>query len=125
MLKGKKILIVDDNDLNIFALSATLKPKGPILSTAKDGRECLDFLLHNSPVDIIVLDMMMPIMDGYETLIEIRKDANLKTMPVIALTALAMPGDCEKSLKAGANDYCSKPIDVDTLLKKICALINI
>lgn len=124
MLKGKKILIVDDNDLNIFALSATLKPKGPFLSTAKDGRECLDFLRSNAPVDIILLDMMMPVMDGYETLIEMRKDENFKNIPVIALTALAMPGDCEKSLNAGANDYCSKPIDVDTLLKKICTLIN-
>lgn len=123
MLHGKKILIVDDNDLNIFALSATLKPKGPKLFTAKDGLECLHFLRNNEPVDVVLLDMMMPVMDGYQTLEEIRKDEHLKNTLIISLTAQAMLGDDEKCLKAGANDYCSKPVDIDVLLKKICKLI--
>ena len=123
MLKGKKILIVDDNDLNIFALRATLKPKGPTLFTAKDGQECLDYLRNNPAVDLVLLDMMMPVMDGYQTLAEMRKDSELKDIPVIALTAQAMLGDNEKCKQAGANDYCSKPVDIDVLLKIINTLI--
>lgn len=123
MLQGKKILIVDDNDLNIFALSATLKPKGPVLFTAKNGQECIDYLKNNPAVDLVLLDMMMPVMDGYQTLIEMRKDDVLKNIPVIALTAQAMVGDSEKCLAVGANDYCSKPVDIDVLLKKICSII--
>lgn len=123
-LKEKKILIVDDNDLNIFALSASLKPRGPKLFTAKDGMECIDFLRGNEQVDIVLLDMMMPVMDGYQTLTEIRKDNKLKGLPVIALTAQAMVGDAEKCLSAGANDYCSKPVEIDQLLKKIYALLK-
>lgn len=123
MLKDKRILIVDDNDLNIFALSATLKPKGPVLYTAKDGKECLELLKNNSEIDLVLLDMMMPVMDGYETLNEMRRDETLKCIPVIALTAQAMLGDSEKCMNAGANDYCSKPVDIDLLLKKIHALL--
>lgn len=123
MLSGKKILIVDDNDLNIFALRATLKPKGPTLFTAKDGKECLDYLRNNPAVDLVLLDMMMPVMDGYQTLAEMRKDAVLKDIPVIALTAQAMIGDREKCRQAGANDYCSKPVNIDTLLNIINSLI--
>lgn len=123
MLTGKKILIVDDNDMNIFALSASLKPKGPILFSAKDGQQCIDYLKSNPSVDIILLDMMMPVMDGYQTLAVLKKDEVLKNIPVIALTAQAMTGDSEKCINAGANDYCSKPVNIDVLLKIIYSLI--
>ncbi len=125
MLKGKRILIVDDNDLNIFALSAVLKSKGPVLFKAKDGKECIDFLEKNDPVDLVLLDMMMPVMDGYETLTELRKNKRFENLPIIALTAQAMVGDSEKCLKIGASDYCSKPVDFDVLLKKICSLLQL
>lgn len=123
MLTGKKILIVDDNDMNIFALSASLKPKGPILFSAKDGQQCIDYLKSNPSVDLILLDMMMPVMDGYQTLAVLKKDEALKNIPVIALTAQAMTGDSEKCINAGANDYCSKPVNIDVLLKIIYSLI--
>jgi len=125
MLKGKTILIVDDDDRNVFALSAVLKSKGPILLTAKDGLDCLNILKKHPEIDLILLDMMMPEMDGYQTLLEIRKDEKRKHFPIISLTAQAMKGDREKCINAGANDYCSKPVDVDTLLKKMTQLLKL
>lgn len=125
MLTGKKILIVDDNDLNIFALKATLQPKGPKLFTAKDGLECLNYLRNNPPVDLILLDMMMPVMDGYQALAEIRKDVHLKDIPVIALTAQAMLGDNMKCIEAGASGYCAKPVNIDALLQIINSLLPV
>ncbi len=125
MLKGKKILIVDDNDINIFALSASLKRKGPLIAIAKDGQECLNYLKDNPEIDLVLLDMMMPVMDGYQTLAVMRNNDKLKNIPVIALTAQAMLGDSEKCLSAGADDYCSKPINIETLLNKIYTLLHI
>ena len=118
-----KVLLVDDDDRNIFALSAYLKAKKFIVEAARDGRECLDKLKDNQ-YDIILLDMMMPIMDGFETLRVMRSDEVLKSNIVIALTALAMKGDMERCLEAGANDYCTKPVDIDVLVKKINALLS-
>lgn len=117
------VLIVDDDDRNIFALSAYLKIKKMKVMTASDGEECLQKMQEARP-DIVLLDMMMPVMDGFETLKHIREDEKLKHTKVIALTALAMKGDAEKCLQAGANDYCSKPIDIDTLINKINSLLN-
>ncbi|MGE0567229.1 MAG: response regulator [Bacteroidia bacterium] len=124
MLKEKKILIVDDDERNIFALSAVLRSKGPELIVARDGRECLDMLNNNNDVDIILMDMMMPVMDGYETIKEIRKTDKLKHHKIICLTAQAMIGDKEKCLAAGADDYSTKPVDVDELLLKIGNLLS-
>jgi CheY-like chemotaxis protein len=117
-----KILLVDDDERNIFALSAYLKAKKFKVESARDGRECLDKLKDNQ-YDIILLDMMMPVMDGFETLRVMRGDDVLKTNKVIALTALAMKGDMERCLEAGANDYCTKPVDIDVLVKKINTLL--
>lgn len=125
MLKGKKILIVDDDERNVFALSAVLRTINPIIITAVDGIDCIDKLRSNKDIDIVLLDMMMPDMDGYQTMKIIRNDEALKHIPIISITALAMKGDMEKCIEAGANDYCSKPIDFKILLSKIKTLINL
>jgi two-component system chemotaxis sensor kinase CheA len=117
------VLLVDDDDRNIFALSAYLKAKKIIVHTASDGQQCLEKLAELS-VDVVLLDMMMPVMDGFETLRHLRKDAALSQNKVIALTALAMKGDKEKCMEAGADDYCTKPIDINELLNKIDGLLK-
>ncbi len=122
MKENMKVLLVDDDERNIFALSAYLKAKKFNVEAARDGRECLD-KLNDNQYDIILLDMMMPIMDGFETLRIMRGDDKLKSNKVIALTALAMKGDMERCMEAGANDYCTKPVDIDLLVKKINALL--
>ena len=117
------VLLVDDDDRNIFALSAYLKAKKIKVETASDGKECLE-KLQQLRVDVVLLDMMMPVMGGFETLGILRKDERLKNNKVIALTALAMKGDMERCIEAGADDYCTKPIDIDVLVNKINVLIN-
>ena len=117
--------MVDDDERNIFALSAVLKSKGPTIIKATDGVDCLLKLKTFDQVDIILLDMMMPLMDGYQTLKEIRSAEKTRNIPVISITAQAMRGDKEKCLEAGANDYCSKPIDIDILLEKMKILLNL
>jgi CheY-like chemotaxis protein len=123
MTDNNKILLVDDDERNIFALSAYLKAKKYKVETARDGRECLD-KLKTGEFDLILLDMMMPVMDGFETLRVMRADDELKSKKVIALTALAMKGDMERCMEAGANDYCTKPVDIDVLIKKMNALLS-
>jgi two-component system chemotaxis sensor kinase CheA len=117
-----KVLLVDDDERNIFALSAYLKAKKIIVETASDGKECIE-KLQQLTFDVVLLDMMMPVMDGFETLAVLRKDEQLKNNKVIALTALAMKGDMERCMEAGADDYCTKPVDIDVLLNKINQLI--
>lgn len=121
MGEGEYIMLVDDDDRNIFALSAVLRSRarGMKVIVARDGQQCLDLLRQNNNMSVVLLDMMMPIMDGYQTLKEIRNDDNLKHLLVIALTAQAMKGDMERCIEAGADDYCSKPVNIDELLKKI------
>ena len=123
MTEQIKVLLVDDDERNIFALSAYLKAKKIKVETATDGRDCLE-KLKQLTVDVVLLDMMMPVMDGFETLGILRKDEQLKNNKVIALTALAMKGDMERCIEAGADDYCTKPIDIDVLVNKINVLIN-
>ena len=123
MTEQIKVLLVDDDERNIFALSAYLKAKKIKVETAIDGRDCLE-KLKQLTVDVVLLDMMMPVMDGFETLGILRKDERLKNNKVIALTALAMKGDMERCIEAGADDYCTKPIDIDVLVNKINVLIN-
>lgn len=118
-------MLVDDDERNIFALSATLISKGPTIIKATDGVDCLEKLKTNDRVDIVLLDMMMPVMDGYQTLKEIRKNENFRNTPVISITAQAMKGDKEKCLESGANDYCSKPIDINILLQKMKTLLKL
>ena len=123
MTEPIKVLLVDDDERNIFALSAYLKAKKIKVETAIDGRDCLE-KLKQLTVDVVLLDMMMPVMDGFETLGILRNDEQLKNNKVIALTALAMKGDMERCMEAGADDYCTKPVDIDVLVNKINALIN-
>jgi len=116
---NKKILIVDDDMRNVFALSKLLRSKGMEVVVAEDGRIALETLNNHKDVDLILMDIMMPIMDGYEAIRQIRNTKLLCTIPIIALTAKALPEDRHKSLIAGANDYLAKPIDTNRLLMTI------
>ncbi len=114
----RKILIIDDDNRNTFALKAVLKAKGYDCVSANDAHVGLRHLAENSEIGMVLMDMMMPEMDGYETMRIIRQ-GSAKEIPLIAVTAQAMPGDREKCLEAGADGYLSKPIDVDALLALI------
>lgn len=113
---SNKVLIIDDDPRNIFALAATLKAKGFQCISTLSAREGIELLKRDESIKIVLLDMMLPDMDGYEALGVIRENSQLAAKPVIAVTAQAMVGDREKCLEAGANDYVAKPIDVDKLL---------
>jgi CheY-like chemotaxis protein/signal transduction histidine kinase/CHASE3 domain sensor protein len=116
MLKNKKILIVDDDMRNIFALSSALQTYDMIVEIANDGEESLAKLEEVPGIDMVLMDIMMPKMDGYEAMRHIRKQAKWAKLPVIALTAKAMKEDRDKCIEAGANDYITKPVDIDRLL---------
>lgn len=116
-------MLVDDDDRNILALAATLKPMGPNIITARDGTDCLEKIRQNAEINLVLLDMMMPVMDGYETLKILRAHAETETLPVIAVTALTMHGDRERCLEAGANCFCPKPVNIDELLDQIRELL--
>jgi CheY-like chemotaxis protein/signal transduction histidine kinase/CHASE3 domain sensor protein len=123
-LEGRRILVVEDDVRNIFALSSVLEPKGMAVSVARNGREALDTLTRASQdtsatIDLVLMDIMMPEMDGLTAIREIRKRSEWKNLPIIALTAKAMRDDHEKCLAAGANDYIAKPLDVDKLLSLV------
>lgn len=111
-----KILIIDDDTRNIFALAATLKARNYKTVSALTAGEGIDLVQKDDSIRVVLMDMMMPDMDGYEALALIRKDKALRGLPVIAVTAQAMAGDREKCLAAGADHYIVKPIDVDKLL---------
>lgn len=116
VLKDKKVLIADDDVRNIFSLTKALEKYQMTVISAIDGKEALAQLEKNSDIAIVLMDMMMPEMDGYETIREIRKTKTGEKLPIIAVTAKAMLGDREKCIKAGASDYISKPVDTDQLL---------
>ncbi|WP_353570154.1 response regulator [Candidatus Albibeggiatoa sp. nov. BB20] len=118
-LQGKKILLVDDDARNIFALTAVLEQKGMEVFMASNGKLALDELEKMSSVDMILMDIMMPEMDGFEAIHRIREKTHYHKVPIIALTAKAMKGDATKCIEAGANDYLSKPVDTDKLLSLI------
>lgn len=115
-MEKKKILIIDDDSRNIFALKAVLKAKKFDCVTATSAKEGIDLLTNNSQIGIVLMDMMMPDMDGYEAIGKIKANNLTKDTPIVAVTAQAMLGDKERCLEAGANDYVSKPINVDVLL---------
>ncbi|GAA4328825.1 response regulator [Pigmentiphaga soli] len=123
-LAGRKVLIVDDDMRNVFALSKILRGKGMQVTLAQDGQKALRQLEQAGDVELVLMDVMMPVMDGYETIRRIRQDPRFAQLPVIALTAKAMQGDREKSLEAGASDYLSKPIDVAKLLSMMRVWLN-
>ncbi|MBH0169221.1 response regulator [Fictibacillus sp. 18YEL24] len=112
---GKTVLITDDDNRNIFALKTALEQKGMNILIANNGMECLDVLDANKKIDLILMDIMMPEMDGYETMQRIRGTGEHKDLPIIALTAKAMKNDREKCLEAGASDYISKPLKLEQL----------
>jgi CheY-like chemotaxis protein/CHASE3 domain sensor protein len=116
LFEGKKILLVDDDVRNIFALSAALESKGAILETARNGKEAVEKVRNIPGIDLVLMDIMMPEMDGYEATREIRKDPKFKRLPIIAVTAKAMSDDQERCREAGANDYLAKPVDLNKLL---------
>jgi CheY-like chemotaxis protein/signal transduction histidine kinase len=116
VFEGKRVLVVEDDVRNIFALSSVLEPKGAKIEIARNGREALDVLAKKAPVDLVLMDVMMPVMDGLEATRAIRMQPALAKLPIIALTAKAMADDRESCLAAGANDYIAKPLDVDKLL---------
>ncbi|MBI3598401.1 MAG: response regulator, partial [Nitrospirae bacterium] len=115
-LSGKKILIVDDDMRNIFALTTALERHQMAPLHAEGGQECLDLLQKTRGIDIILMDIMMPGMDGYEAIRRIREMERFRAIPIICLTAKAMKGDREKCIEAGASDYIPKPVDIDQLL---------
>jgi CheY-like chemotaxis protein/signal transduction histidine kinase len=119
VLKDKNILIVDDDIRNIYALSAALTSKGAIVTTAFNGLEALEALEKNEYTDIVLMDIMMPEMDGFEATRKIRENIRWKNLPIIALTAKAMKGDRDEIINAGASDYQSKPIDIQKLISLI------
>jgi CheY-like chemotaxis protein len=116
-LEPKTILIIDDDARNIFALTAVLKAKGFSCTAATNVNDALQILLNNKAIAVVLLDIMMPDIDGYEAVHLVKHNEATAHIPVIAVTAQAMPGDKEKALNAGADNYISKPVDVDELLK--------
>jgi HAMP domain-containing protein/CheY-like chemotaxis protein len=115
-LVGKKVLVVDDDVRNIFALSSVLERRGMTVLAAGTGREAIATLESTGDIAIVLMDIMMPEMDGYETMQVIRQNPSLRRLPIIALTAKAMKGDREKCLEAGASEYLAKPVNTDQLL---------
>lgn len=120
----KKVLIIDDDARNIFALKATLKIRDYDCISCQSAKEAIAILSGSEPVDIVLLDMMMPDMDGYEAIPTIKHIKGRETLPIISVTAQAMVGDKEKCIAAGADEYISKPVNVDKLLDMLSAFVD-
>jgi CheY-like chemotaxis protein len=116
VFKDKKILIVDDDVRNVFALTSVLEANGMEVIFAENGKDGIECLKANPDVDLVLMDIMMPEMDGYQTMAAVRQIPEFKQLPIISLTAKAMKGDREKSIQSGASDYITKPVDTDQLL---------
>jgi len=115
-LRGRSVLVVDDDARNIFALTSVLENQDMQVLTATNGRQAIELIESTAGLSVVLMDIMMPEMDGYETMRQIRKNPAYRTLPILALTAKAMKGDREKCLKAGASDYIAKPVNTDQLL---------
>jgi len=115
----KLILIIDDDNRNIFALKAVLRAKGFGTLSAPSAQEGFDIIAENDKVSVVLMDMMMPDMDGYQAIAAMKRSEKMRDIPVLAVTAQAMVGDKERCLSAGASGYVSKPIDVDELIIQI------
>jgi CheY-like chemotaxis protein len=118
-LVGRTVLLVDDDSRNIFALSSVLERRGMKVLTAITGREAIDLVEQTPELAIVLMDIMMPEMDGYQTIGKIRSEPAYRRLPIIALTAKAMKGDREKCLEAGASDYLAKPVNTEQLLSAL------
>ncbi|MBV8425226.1 MAG: response regulator, partial [Candidatus Eremiobacteraeota bacterium] len=124
-LDGKTVLIVDDDSRNIFALKTMLEEYRLNVLTAESGMQCLELLASGTHVDVVLMDIMMPEMDGFETIRRMRADDRMRDLPIIALTAKAMKGDRETCLAAGASEYISKPVDIEQLISLIRVWLNV
>jgi CheY-like chemotaxis protein len=124
VLAGKKVLIVDDDIRNIFAMTSLLEPYKMNILSAETGRGAIEILQQTQDVDVVLMDIMMPDMDGYDTMRAIRKLAKFRGLPIIALTAKAMKGDREKCIEAGAWDYLAKPVNTPDLLAVLRAWLQ-
>jgi CheY-like chemotaxis protein len=122
--EGRKVLVVDDDMRTVYALSATLRAKGIDVVVADTGKMALDTLDARPDLEVVLMDIMMPEMDGYEAMRRIRRDGRFATLPIIALTAKAMKGDEDKCLEAGASHYLPKPIDPERLLALIAVCLD-
>jgi CheY-like chemotaxis protein len=118
-LAGRKVLVVDDDVRNIFALSSVLERRGMTVLSAGTGREAIETIDSTPDLAIVLMDIMMPEMDGYETMQVIRQNRELRRLPIIALTAKAMKGDRERCLEAGASEYLAKPVNTEQLLSAL------
>jgi len=115
-LESKKVLVVDDDTRNIYALTSALEAHRLQVTSAESGQEGIDRLMSDGDIDIVLMDIMMPEMDGFETIRRIRANPRFRHLPIIALTAKAMKGDRESCIAAGASEYISKPVDIDQLI---------
>jgi CheY-like chemotaxis protein len=118
-LQGRKVLVVDDDIRNIFALNSLLERHSMQVISASTGQDAINLLETTEDLSLVLMDIMMPEMDGYETMRRIRGNSKFRTLPIIALTAKAMKGDREKCLEAGASDYVAKPVNTDQLLSLV------
>jgi CheY-like chemotaxis protein len=118
-LIGRTVLLVDDDARNIFALSSALERRGMKVLTATTGREAIELMDATPHIALVLMDIMMPEMDGYQTIQVIRSKPTFRRLPIIALTAKAMKGDREKCLEAGASDYLAKPVNTEQLLSSL------
>jgi CheY-like chemotaxis protein len=116
VLANKQILVVDDDVRNLFALTTAFEKYNIRTITAESGHEAMEILNENKEIDMVLMDIMMPEMDGYETTQKIRREHKNSSLPIIAVTAKAMKGDREKCIEAGASDYITKPVKIDQLL---------
>ena len=125
VLSHRSILIVDDDVRNTFALVSYLETLDMNIFTAEHGRDALEILQKNDQIEVVLMDISMPVMDGYEAMRKMKENPVTADIPVIAVTARAMKGDREKCLKAGASDYISKPVNLAALLEKMERLISV
>jgi CheY-like chemotaxis protein len=124
-LHGMKIVLAEDDMRTVYALSAVLRGRGATVLVADTGREALDTIAQHPDVDCVLMDIMMPEMDGYEAMRRLRKDPRFARLPVIALTARAMKGERERCLEAGASDYLAKPVDGEQLVSAVSSWFRV
>lgn len=116
ILNGKNVLLADDDQFNVYAITAALEEYGLNIIVATNGAEAVEAVTNNRHIDMVLMDIMMPEMNGYEAMTAIRNTGEFNDLPIIALTAKAMRSDIDKCFESGATDYMSKPIDIDGLV---------